>query len=62
LLGHKLSSIACVRLVNFNAEKRKKKEQKIRKSRCFEHIAAYREGFHTRIHRLAKKTTRCITG
>jgi hypothetical protein len=38
LLPHKFSSIAYVRLVNFNAEKRKKKEYKIRKSRCFEYI------------------------
>jgi hypothetical protein len=38
LLRHKFSSIAYVRLVNFNAEKRKKKEQKIRKPRCFEFI------------------------
>ncbi|MFT5926031.1 MAG: hypothetical protein ACI9WL_000774, partial [Rubritalea sp.] len=37
LLRHKFSSIAYVRLVNFNAEKRKKKEQKIRKPRCFEY-------------------------
>jgi hypothetical protein len=39
LLRHKFSSIAYVRLVNFNAEKRKKKEHKIRKPRCFEHIS-----------------------
>ncbi|MFT5926804.1 MAG: hypothetical protein ACI9WL_001556, partial [Rubritalea sp.] len=32
-------------VINFNAEKRKKKEQKIRKPRCFDHIAAYREDF-----------------
>jgi hypothetical protein len=38
LLRHKFSTIAYVRLVNFNAEKRKKKEQKIRKPRCFEYI------------------------
>ncbi|MFT5925401.1 MAG: hypothetical protein ACI9WL_000131 [Rubritalea sp.] len=38
LLRHKFSSIAYVTVVNFNAEKRKKKEQKIRKSRCFEYI------------------------
>jgi hypothetical protein len=38
LLRHKFSSIAYVKLVNFNAEKRKKKEQKIRKPRCFEYI------------------------
>jgi hypothetical protein len=38
LLRHKFSCIAYVRFVNFNAEKRKKKEQKIRKPRCFEYI------------------------
>jgi hypothetical protein len=38
LLRHKFSSIACVTVVNFNAEKRKKKEQKIRKPRCFEYM------------------------
>jgi hypothetical protein len=38
LLRHKFSSIAYVRVVNFNAEKRKKKEQKIRKPRCFEYM------------------------
>jgi hypothetical protein len=38
LLRHKFLSIAYVRLVNFNAEKRKKKEQKIRKPRCFEYM------------------------
>ncbi|MFT5926569.1 MAG: hypothetical protein ACI9WL_001318 [Rubritalea sp.] len=37
LLRHKFSSIAYVRLVNFNTEKRKKKEQKILKSRCFKY-------------------------
>jgi hypothetical protein len=37
LLRHKFLSIAYVRLVNFNAEKRKKKEHKIRKLRCFEY-------------------------
>jgi hypothetical protein len=39
LLPHKFSSIAYVKLVNFNAEKRKKKEQKIRKPKCFEYIS-----------------------
>jgi hypothetical protein len=38
LLRHKFSSIAYVKLENFNAEKRKKKEQKIQKPRCFEYI------------------------
>jgi hypothetical protein len=37
LLRHTFSSIAYVRLVNFNTEKRKKKEQKIRKLRYFEY-------------------------
>jgi hypothetical protein len=37
LLRHKFSSIAHVTVVNFNAEKRKKKEQKIRKPKCFEY-------------------------
>jgi hypothetical protein len=39
LLPHKFSSIAYVSLENFNAEKREKKEQKIRKPRCFEYIS-----------------------
>jgi hypothetical protein len=38
LLRHKFSRIAYVRLVNFNAEKRKKKGQKVQKPRCFEYI------------------------
>ena len=38
LLGHKFSSIAYMTVVNFNAEKRKKKDQKIRKPRCFEYM------------------------
>jgi hypothetical protein len=38
LLRHKLSSTAYANLVNFNPEKRGKKEQKIRKPRCFEYI------------------------
>jgi hypothetical protein len=37
LLRHKFSSLAYVRLVNFNPYKRKKKEQKIRRPRCFEY-------------------------
>jgi hypothetical protein len=41
LLRHKFSSIAYVRLVNFNAEKRKKKEQEIRKPRRFEYIRVH---------------------
>jgi hypothetical protein len=39
LLPHKFSSIAYVRLVNFNAEKRKKKEQRIRNPRGFVYIS-----------------------
>jgi hypothetical protein len=38
LLRHKFSSIAYVTVVNFNAEKRKKKEQEIWKPRCFEYV------------------------
>jgi hypothetical protein len=40
LLRHKFSYIAYVTVVNFNAEKRKKKGHKIQKPRCFE----YRSG------------------
>ena len=35
---HKLSSIAVVTVASFNAEKRKKKALKIRKSKCIEFI------------------------
>jgi hypothetical protein len=37
LLRHKFSSIAYVTFVNFHAEKRKKKKQKIQKPKCFEY-------------------------
>ncbi|MFT6096441.1 MAG: hypothetical protein ACJAVQ_001348, partial [Nonlabens sp.] len=41
LLRHKFLSIAYVRVVNFNAQKKKKKELKIRKPRCFDYVSLF---------------------